>query len=257
MTDLIERMDFYLQEEVLPFNYHIIEKWNKHPQIFHGFGTKRDGGRRIRKDWFGQVLTIEGKEYPIVALRQVHGDGVVIFNGEEPKDIWYKEGDALLTRFPGWALAVFTADCFPILIYDSGQGAVGIVHAGWRGTAKGVVSKAIKKMQEVFKSSVKDMQIGIGPGICSSCLEVDAPVKQAFTEGQVPWHIIAKDKGNGKFLLDIYQANLLAIKSLGIKEENIFSFNACPSCQVKDYYSYRGEGKDSGRMINFIGLKKY
>lgn len=256
MTNQHRRIDFYLPERVLPVNYHIIDKWNNHPKIFHGFGTRNGGGRKERKDWLGQALTIEGKEYPVVALRQVHGDEVVIFNGEEPKDLWYKGGDALLTLIPGYALAVFTADCLPILIFDPGQAAVGIVHAGWRGTAKGVVSKAIKKMREVFKSSVEDMQIGIGPGICPSCLEVDAPVKQAFTAAQVPWEIVAKDKGNGKFLLDIYQANLLLIKSWGIKEENVFSFNACPSCQVKDYYSYRREGKDSGRMINFIGLKK-
>lgn len=246
-----------MQGGASPFIFHIIEKWNNHPKIFHGFGTRKGGGRKLRKDWFGQALTIEGEEYPIVALRQVHEDGVVIFNGEEPKDLWYKEGDALLTRIPGYALAVFTADCFPILIFDPGREAVGIVHAGWRGTAKGIVGKAIKKMQEVFKSAVKDMQIVIGPGICSSCLEVDAPVKQAFSVAQVPWDRIAKDKGNGKFLLDIYQANFLLVQSLGIKEENIISFNLCPSCQVKDYYSYRGEGKDSGRMINFIGLKKY
>jgi len=245
-----------LEEGDLPFNYHMIEKWHNHPKIFHGFGTKRSGGKKVRKDWLGQALTVGGKEYPVVSLRQVHGDGVAIFNGEEPQDLWFREGDALLTRTPGYALAVFTADCLPILIFDPGQEAVGIVHAGWRGTAKGVVAKAIKKMEEVFKSAVQDMQIGIGPGICPSCLEVDAPVRQAFTEAQVPWDRIAQDKGNGKFLLDIYQANLLLIKSCGIKEENIFTFKACPSCEVKNYYSYRGEGKDSGRMINFIGLKK-
>lgn len=256
MTNCNRKISICLKEEGLPFNFHIIEKWNNHPRIFHGFGTRRGGGRKVRKDWFGQALTIEGEEYPVVSLRQVHGDGVVIFNGEEPKDIWYKEGDALITRIPGYALAVFTADCFPILIFDPEQEAVGIVHAGWRGSAKGVVAKAIKKMQEVFKSAIKDMQIGIGPGICSSCLEVDAPVKQAFSAAQVPWDRIAQDKGNGKFLLDIYQVNFLLIKSLGIKEENIFSFSICPSCQVKDYYSYRREGKDSGRMINFIGLQR-
>ncbi len=242
-------------EGILPFNYHILEEWNSHPKIFHGFGTRRDGGKKERKDWLGQSLKIEGKEYPVVALRQKHGDGLTIFNGEAPKDLWSKEGDALLTKIPGYALAVFTADCFPILIFDPRQEAVGIVHAGWRGTAKGVVAKVIKKMRDVFKSSVEDMQIAIGPGICPTCLEVDAPVREAFAEFPVPWQKIAIYKGKNKWFLDIYQANFLLIKSCGVKEENIFSFEACPSCHLNEYYSYRGERKSSGRMINFVGLK--
>lgn len=258
MTSLKKEITFNpFQEDYLAYGFHTIREWNKYPKIFHGFGTKRSAGsKRTKKDWFGKSLKLKGKEYPVVALRQVHGDEVIIFNGEKPQDLWYMEGDALLTRIPGYALTVFTADCLPILIHDPGQEVVGIIHAGWRGTAKGIVSKAVKKMQEIFLSKAEDMQIAMGPGICAQCLEVDQPVKEAFIKGEIPWEGVTLRKENGKWLLDLYKANMLAIMACGIKEENIIIFKACPSCRKEDYHSYRVEGKNSGRMINFIGLEK-
>lgn len=234
-----------------------VEAWKRYPKIFHGFGTKRSGGeKRTKKDWYGEALRLEGEEYPIVALKQVHGEEVLIFNGEKPQDLWYREGDAILTQTPGYALAVFTADCLPIMILDPRREAVGIIHAGWRGTSKGIILKAIKKMQNIFQSQVDDIQIAIGPGICAKCLEVDEPVKKEFIRAGIPWEEVALEKEKGKWMLDIYKANFLWIKAGGIKEANIFTLVACPACQNEDYYSYRVEGKKSGRMINFIGLKK-
>ncbi|MBU1206801.1 MAG: polyphenol oxidase family protein [Proteobacteria bacterium] len=85
-----------------------------------------------------------GEHFPLVALRQVHGDRVVVFAGgsQQPGDLWRQEGDALITCLPGYALSVFTADCLPVLLFDPVQQAVSIVHAGWKGTAKAISLKA-------------------------------------------------------------------------------------------------------------------
>lgn len=236
--------------------FHTLREWAKYPRIFHGFGTKYFGeGRVFKKDWFGQALKIDGQEYPLVAIRQVHGDRVVIFEGQDPQYFWREEGDALLTKTPGFALAVFTADCFPALIIDPLKEVVGIVHIGWSGTAKGILLKTLIKMQEVFNCQLKEIQIALGPGICPGCLEVDEPVKEAFDGAKINWPDISIPQREGKWSLDLEKANMLALKEWGIREEHIFRIKACPSCEKNDYHSYRGEGGNCGRMLNFIGLK--
>jgi YfiH family protein len=97
--------------------------------------------------------------------------------------IWLKQADALVTRIQGYALGVFTADCLPLLLFDPVQRAVGIVHAGWRGTAKAICQKTVEKMKEVFQSRASTLLAALGPCIGPCCYEVDEPVRAAFCSG--------------------------------------------------------------------------
>lgn len=236
-----------------------VEAWTGERKIVHGFGTRQEGGEKTsRKDWRGKSVGEKNETFPLLSLRQVHGDRVVFFNGNPRgmEEIWQAEGDALLTCTPGVALGVFTADCLPIFLYDPIQGAIGIVHAGWRGTAGGLAGKAVEKMGEIFQSKSSNILAALGPGIGPCCYEVDGPVKNAFLSGGFSWDLISRPWREGKWLLDLYRANLSLLGRRGIPEKNIQVLKICTSCHGNAFYSYRNADKTGGRQLNFIALRK-
>jgi YfiH family protein len=237
-----------------------VEAWKeKNKKIAHGFGRKNpEGEKTSRRDWHGKSVKAGKEIFPLLSLRQVHGDRVVLFEKNEQKveEIWQTEGDALLTRTPGVALGVFTADCLPIFLYDPLQGAIGIVHAGWRGTAGGIAGKAVEKMEEIFQSKNSNILAALGPCIGPCCYEVDGPVKKAFISGGFPWDLISRPRTEGKWLLDLYRANLYLLEKHGISKKNIQVLKICTSCHGDTFYSYRNADKTGGRQLNFIALRK-
>jgi len=237
-----------------------VEAWKgKSKKIVHGFGTRHPGGEKTsRKDWHGKSVKAGEETFPLLSLRQVHGDRVVFFQGNPQgiEEIWQTEGDALLTRTPGVALGVFTADCLPIFLYDPIQGAIGVVHAGWRGTAGGVAGKAVEKMRDFFQSKNSNILAALGPCIGPCCYEVDGPVKKAFLSGGFPWDQISRPRREGKWLLDLYQANLYLLEKHGISKKNIQALKICTSCHGDTFFSYRNADKTGGRQLNFIALRK-
>ena len=236
-----------------------IESWKEKERILHGFGTKSQGVEKTsRQHWAKKPIQEEGESFPLVSLRQVHGDRVVIFDGIMGKveEIWREEGDSLISRAPGFALGVFTADCLPVFLYDPTLQAIGIVHAGWRGTARGVTKKAVEKMKAAFHCRGADILVAMGPCIGPCCYEVDGPVKEAFEKNGLPWESFSHPRGEGKWFLDLSLANLLLLEASGIRRENIEVLKACTSCQRDTFYSYRNADKTGGRQLNFIALRK-
>jgi hypothetical protein len=236
-----------------------VEAWKGEQRIVHGFGTRQEGGKKpSRLDWKGKAVQVGGEIFPLLSLRQVHGDRVVHSDGnlEKVEDLWKMEGDALITRTPGVALGVFTADCLPVFLYDPAREAVGIVHAGWRGTSRGVCRKAVEKMKEAFQSRPSDLLAALGPCIGPCCYEVDEPVKAAFSAGEFPWDSVSGPRGNGKWMLDLYEANRFLLERSGILKENIQALKMCTSCRGDAFYSYRNADRTGGRQLNFIALRK-
>jgi hypothetical protein len=236
-----------------------VDAWKGKCRIAQGFGTRHPGGDKpSRKDWHGKAVQGGREIFPLLSLRQIHGDRVVFFDpaSQDIEEVWQTEGDALITRTPGVALGVFTADCLPIFLYDPVQEAIGVVHAGWRGTAKGVIRKAVEKMGEVFQCQKADLLAALGPCIGACCYEVDGPVKAAFISGGIPWELVSRPKGEEKWFLDLYEANLFQMQKAGILKENINLSRICTSCHGEAFYSYRNADKTGGRQLNFIALKK-
>ena len=236
-----------------------IEGWEKWGEIVHGFGRKGEAGDKVsQSDWWGHSLKEREELFPLVALRQVHGDRVVVFTegSQQAGDLWLQEGDALISCVPGYALSVFTADCLPILLFDPVRQAVGIVHAGWRGTAKAISRKAVEKMGEIFRCKRENIQVAMGPCIGPCCLEVDGPVQEAFSKTGLPWDQIASPRGRDKWTLDLPRAHTWLLEEAGIKEEKIQRVVYCTSCGSDTFYSYRAGGKTQGRQLNFIALSR-
>jgi len=230
--------------------------WKKEKGFVHGFGTRDNGGRITRPDWKGKDVDRGGIRMPVVSLRQVHGEDVTIFNGgmREAADLWAKEGDALITKNPGFAIGVFTADCLPVLLFDPRQRVIAAVHAGWRGTAQGIVKKVVAKMAEKFSCRREEIQAGLGPAIGPCCYEVDEPVESAFREKGLAWELFASLRGPGRWSLDLKKANSYLLEETGVPKENIMILDGCTACRPDLFFSYRREKGTRGRHLNFIAL---
>ena len=168
----------------------------------------------------------------------------------------YPECDGLVTNTPGVALMVFSADCTPILLHDPVTGAVGAVHAGWRGTASGIVKNAVHQMVSAFGCKPENISAAIGPNIGLCCFETDADVPQAmvsaFGEEAKPF---IRARGN-KFHVDLKQLNALWLRRSGVSKIEISEH--CTACSSELFWSHRvtkGERGSQGAIIVCKGGK--
>ena len=176
-------------------------------------------------------------------IHQVHENTVIVVEEEtEP----LQKADGLVTRLKNVPLVIRTADCLPVFIFDQQQQAIGLVHAGWRGTRERIVVKAIEHMQKYFQTQIVDLQIAFGPAIRSCCYEVGDEFAQYF-----PNEIIQED---GKNYLDLMAANKNQLEGLYMKSEQIHDCQICTCCNDK-LFSYRREGDKAGRMISLMVLR--
>jgi hypothetical protein len=166
------------------------------------------------------------------------------------------EGDALATATAGLALAVKTADCFPILIADPVTRAIAAVHAGWRGTLARIVCGTIQAMKERFGCGPSDLRVAIGPGIRRCCFEVGAEVAALFEkEFQDANLVVPAPARPGKYFLDLSRALDVQLELAGVRMENRHDLGACTCCRTDTFFSHRAEGLAAGRMMAVIGLR--
>lgn len=195
---------------------------------------------------------------PLVTVHQVHGDHLVVVRGsEQAAEVSESEADGLLTDSGEVAVAVRTADCLPVLLFDPVRGAVAAVHSGWRGTVQRITGKAVQRMAAEFGTDPRDILAAIGPGAGPCCYEVDEPVLQRVEEaypGVAP--TFSTPQGRGRALLDLKAAVRWDLKETGVRDENVTDVNQCTVCQPEWFFSYRREGRNAGRLTALIGLRE-
>ena len=189
----------------------------------------------------------------LVMTHQTHSDIVRRVTSRDARGIDhrdYPEADALITDQPGVALWVFTADCTPILLHDPVTGAVGAVHAGWRGTAAKIAGKTARAMVEAFGCKPENIRAAIGPNIGMCCFETDGDVPAAmlaaFGDGASPF---IRQAGS-KYYVNLKELNALALRQAGVTQIEISQ--ACTACQPDRYWSHRvtrGERGSQGAII--------
>ena len=190
----------------------------------------------------------------LVLANQTHSDIVRVVDAQDclgslsHRD--YPECDGLVTNTPGVALMVFSADCTPILLHDPVTGAVGAVHAGWRGTASGIVKNAVETMVSAFGCLPENICAAIGPNIGLCCFETDADVPEAIVSalGEEAKPFI-HPKGE-KFHLDLKQINALWLRRSDVK--NITISRHCTACSPELFWSHRvtkGKRGSQGAVI--------
>ena len=189
----------------------------------------------------------------LILPRQVHGTEIAEVTDNNLSDKF--DGiDALITTLPGTCIGVSTADCVPILIYDTRTRAIAAAHAGWRGTVNRIGRMTIEAMIKRYGSRAEDMKIVIGPSIGPESFEVGDEVYDAFNEAHFPMDQIAF-KQNGKWHIDLWQANALDLQQIGVPKENIQIAGICTYQQYDRFFSARRLGIKSGRIYTGIMIK--
>ena len=179
----------------------------------------------------------------VVNVRQVHGDRIIYAHSQ---GIPITEADGIITNVPNLPIAVRTADCSPVFLYDARRQAIGVVHVGWKGTQKRIVIEAIIEMNRRFKTQADDLKVVFGPSICPKHYEVGKEFLDFFPEDTIEL--------NGKLYFDNFRVTQKQILSLGVPQENISN---CKICTWEDErcFSYRRQGAQAGRMLSVIMLK--
>ena len=267
--------------------------------LVHGFSTRPGGvtscygGRTLNLGFTGDDsrehveenrrrllaslgATTKSKPWPLVALRQVHSDMVHVVRSLNPSLL---TGDGLITSLPGVALGILTADCFPVLLVDAKNRAVGAFHAGWRGTVARIAEKGLGLMRREFGTLPKDVRAAIGPGIQQCCYQVGEELRAKF-ESQFAYgsrlfrevqesdpvrekypllFMNQRAPGHGdpclQLHLDLREANRRQLLAAGVPEKQITALKDCTSCDTGKFFSHRAEKGRTGRMMAVIGIK--
>ena len=193
----------------------------------------------------------------MVMSHQTHSDIVRRVTSADAKGIDHKaypECDGLITNEPGVALWIFTADCTPSLLHDPVTGAVGAVHAGWRGTASKIAAKAVAAMVEAFGCEAANIRAAIGPNIGQCCFQTDADVPEAMINAfgdDAKEHI---RKENSKYYVNLKALNALALRQAGVTQIEISG--ECTACNPDKYWSHRATGGNRGSQGAIILCKE-
>lgn len=192
----------------------------------------------------------------IVMPHQTHGTGTRIIGSDfptlpEPVRRTQLEGiDAVMTDAKGVCIGVSTADCIPVLLYDTRHHAACAVHAGWRGTLARITHKAVADMQSAYHTDPAQLKAVIGPGISLDNFEVGDEVYDAFKEAAFDMGAIAAKRA--KWHIDLPLANRLLLKQAGLADENIVDTGICTYANADTYFSARRLGIESGRIFTGI-----
>ncbi len=269
------------------------------PWLVHGFSTRPGGfsrayGKRSRNLGFTREdqqravkqnraaflrqlgVVYKGREWPLVTLRQIHSD-LIHCVSEVPES--GLTGDGLIAQTPGLLLAILTADCLPVILVDAKRRAVGVFHAGWRGTVKRIVEKGVGEMRRWFGTRPRDLRAAIGPGVHSCCYSVGPEVRTQF-ESQFEYgskvfreveesdpvrekypllFLTARAPGHSelpkKIFLDLVEANRRQLLAAGVAAKNISASPLCTSCRTDLLFSHRAEKGVTGRMMAVAGIR--
>ena len=213
-----------------------------------------DDPRNVEKNYeiLGEALGFDVEK--LVFTRQTHTDIVRVVDerncGEGLQREVEPECDGLVTNTPGLVLAAFTADCTPILLHDGVTGAVGAVHAGWRGTVADIAGKAVRAMVREFGSHPGDIRAAIGPNIGVCCFETHADVPDAVRAvlgEEADAYIVPNGE---KFRVDLKGVNAALLRRAGVRSIEISG--DCTACQPERFWSHRRVGNDRGSQAAII-----
>jgi hypothetical protein len=269
------------------------------PWLIHGFSTRpggksriyggsalnlgftkedtRDAVERNRAAFVRKLGASNGtKPWPLIGLRQIHSDLIHCVSAPPAQPL---AGDGLITATPGVLLTIQTADCLPVILVDAKRRAVGVFHAGWRGTVKRIVEKGVGELRRYFGTRPQDIKAAIGPGIHSCCYEVGEEVVAQFesqfsygnelfreTQDSDPIRekypllfLTARAPGHSqlptRILLDLVEANRRQLITTGVPARNISASPQCTACRVDLLFSYRAEKGKTGRMMAAVGIR--
>ena len=189
---------------------------------------------------------IGGKFENLIMPNQQHTDKILIIeNKNDINKIKDEPFDGIITNLKNYPICLVFADCIPVLLFDEKNEVVACIHAGWKGTAKSIVKKTVKLMQQNFNSYEKDIKAVIGAGICQNCFEVNSDVKNqlAMSLNYACDNIFIKN--NDKTNVDLKKLNEMQLKEVGVQNTDVCKY--CTFCNNDIFYSYRADNRCTGR----------
>lgn len=232
-----------------------------YPEIIFGINPKF-GFDREAPFYYNMSLTV-GDEEAIVWENRAHFTSLL---GLEPEQVAYQrqihsdvirvadkggilgESDALITERKMLGLAISTADCTPIFIYEKEKKVIAGIHSGWRGSGKRILEKTLNKLVIEFGCRTDNMICYIGPSISKENYEVGEEVASLFDDKY------SVEKKNGKYLLDVKRINYDMLIEKGVPGENIEVSREC-SFANPNLHSYRRDKEISGRALGIIAMR--
>jgi YfiH family protein len=218
-----------------------------------------DEAEAIKTNRSSLCTEINIDEAHLVMPHQTHGTEVRIIAEEflslpfETRKMLVEGVDAVVTDVRGVCVGVSTADCIPVLLYDEEHHVCAAVHAGWRGTVKSIVLKAIAEMRAAFATSPSSLTACIGPGISLQHFEVGDEVYEEFAQAGFPMDKISRKYD--KWHIDLPECNRLQLLSAGVDAQRIICSDVCTYSRSDEYFSARRLGIDSGRIFTGIIMK--
>jgi hypothetical protein len=192
-----------------------------------------------------QLLTALGLgAATVVWAEQVHGSRVCRVE-KTPRAC--PQADALISDQPGVILGGVFADCVPVFVYDPRRPAVGLAHAGWRGTAAGVVQRTLEAMAAHFGTAPDRCVAAVGPSIGPCCYQVGEEVLRRLRDA-LPWDAELLRSGR----LDLGELNARVLEHCGVPQVN--RAELCTSCNRELFFSHRRDGGRTGRMAALVGI---
>jgi YfiH family protein len=238
--------------------------------------VERNRAAFVKELLAGNEAKSSSKSLPLVTLLQIHSDIIHRVDSTSEAELF---GDGLITDTPGLLLAIQTADCLPIILVDPKRRAIGVFHAGWRGTVKRIVEKGAGEMRRCFGTVPRDLKAMIGPGIHGCCYNVGQEVRDQF-ESQFAYadrlfreieefnevrekypmlFLTARAPGHSELpkqiYLDLVEANRRQLLAAGMAAKSIETSPLCTNCRTDLLFSYRAEKGKTGRMMAVVGIR--
>lgn len=222
--------------------------------------NRGDSMENVRENWrrFGAAAGVDTARF--VHGRQVHGSQVRVARREDAHPIDQPAGwdgaDGYVTDVPGLTLAVFTADCTPLLMQDPDAGVAAAVHCGWRSTVADIEKNAVEAMVSLGARPDR-IRAAIGPGIRQCCFQTGPEVPAAIDAllgGDGAGLYVPDEAAAGKYRVDLPGTVRRRLTQLGLLEENIDELGVCTMCRPDLFWSHRAMGAARGSQANVIAL---
>lgn len=170
---------------------------------------------------------------------------------------WLAHCDGIVTNEAGCALTMNYADCTPIFLYDPVQQAIGLGHAGWKGSVVDLPGAMVRKMESAFGSKPADLLACIGPCISWENYEVDEPLVSEVQAGFDNWEMLLQrpdGKENGRFHYDLPLANKIRLEQVGVTQIELSGI--CTASSTHLFFSHRAENGQTGRFGTILILEE-
>ncbi len=224
--------------------------------------TRGDNPEHVMENYRRMARALGVDETRMVLSWQTHTTNVRKVTEEDAgkgivKERDYGQVDGLITDVPGITLVTFYADCVPLYFVDPVHKAIGLSHSGWRGTVRRMGQVTLSAMKEHYGTQPEDVLCCIGPSICQDCFEVGEEVILEFQKefDKSHWTELFYKKDNGKYQLDLWQANEIILEEAGVRKEHIQVTDICTHCNPEYLFSHRTCGNERGNLAAFLSLR--